>query len=179
MEKEMNGMEMEGPKRGGGGRGLEAVMRAAAAVLSVAAAIVMGVDRQTKMVALPGLPISFLVTAKTSYQSAFVYFIVANSIASFIAALTLVLTLARPRCNTILKAAGDVTTAALLFSANGAAGAVGVLGYKGNSHVMWNKVCDNFGGFCHGVLASLLISLLASIVFLLLVFLALRSLRKN
>ncbi|GFY85235.1 hypothetical protein Acr_03g0020090 [Actinidia rufa] len=35
---------------------------------------------------------------------------------------------------------------ALLFSGEGAAAAVGIIGYKGNSHVRWNKVCNVFRG---------------------------------
>lgn len=65
----------------------------------------------------------------------------------------------------------DAVMVALLFSANGAAIAVGVLGLHGNSHVRWNKVCNVFGKFCDQEVASLIISVLGSIAFLLLVVL--------
>lgn len=63
----------------------------------------------------------------------------------------------------------DTFMVALLFSGNGAAAATGLLGYNGNSHVRWNKVCDVFDKFCHQVAASILLSLLGSIAFLLLI----------
>lgn len=63
----------------------------------------------------------------------------------------------------------DKFTVALLFSGNGAAAAVGVLGYKGNSHVNWNKVCNVFDKFCGQMAASIGVSLLGSLAFLLLV----------
>lgn len=66
----------------------------------------------------------------------------------------------------------DVLMVALLFSGNGATAAIGVLGYKGNSHVRWNRVCNVFGKFCNQVAAAVALSLLGSIVFILLVMLA-------
>jgi len=58
---------------------------------------------------------------------------------------------------------------ALLFSGNGAAAAVGVLGYKGNSHVNWKRVCNVFEKFCDQMAASIGVSLIGSLAFLLLV----------
>lgn len=66
---------------------------------------------------------------------------------------------------------GDLMMVALLFSGAGAAGAIGLMGLQGNKHVMWKKVCGVFGKFCHQAAASLGITLLASVVFMLLVVL--------
>lgn len=68
---------------------------------------------------------------------------------------------------------------ALLFSAGGAALAVGLIGYQGNSHVQWNKVCNAFDKFCQQVAAAIVVSLCGSAVYLLLVLLAALNLHKK
>lgn len=73
----------------------------------------------------------------------------------------------------------DLIMMALLASATGAATAVGVIGYQGNSHVRWNKVCNVFGKFCHQVAAAVVVSLLASLSFLFSVVLAVLDLHKK
>ena len=80
---------------------------------------------------------------------------------------------------TLLIIVLDTVTVALLSSGTGAALAIGVMGYEGNSHVGWNKVCDTFGRFCKQVAASALLSLAGAIVFLLLLILALVGLLKR
>lgn len=67
----------------------------------------------------------------------------------------------------------DALMVALLFSGNGAATAVGVIGYQGNSHLRWNKVCGVFDRYCHQVAASIILSFLGSVAFLLLTLLPL------
>lgn len=66
----------------------------------------------------------------------------------------------------------DLVIIALLFSANGAAYAVGVIGQNGNSHVQWMKVCNEFDAYCRHMTAALLLSLVGSTVFLLMVVLS-------
>lgn len=73
----------------------------------------------------------------------------------------------------------DATIVGLLFSANGAALAVGIIGYKGNSHLQWNKVCNVFDSFCDRVAISIVLSLIASFAFITLVALAVLSLQKR
>lgn len=73
----MNGMEMEKGKRESGSRkGLELTMRVLALVLTMVAATVLGVAKQTKVVSIkliPTLPpLDVSTTAKASYLSAFV-----------------------------------------------------------------------------------------------------------
>lgn len=63
----------------------------------------------------------------------------------------------------------DLIMVALLFSATGAAGAIGLMGAHGNSHVQWKKVCNVFGKFCGQVAASGTLSLFGAIAFFLLV----------
>jgi uncharacterized protein (TIGR01569 family) len=63
----------------------------------------------------------------------------------------------------------DLIIMALLFSANGAGAAVGVLGQKGNSHVQWMKVCNVFDAYCRHMTVALVLSIIGSSVFLLIV----------
>ncbi|GMJ02036.1 CASP-like protein 1E1 [Hibiscus trionum] len=73
----------------------------------------------------------------------------------------------------------DVTIVGLLFSANGSALAVGIIGYKGNSHLQWNRVCNFFDSFCDRIAISIVLSLVASFAFIGLVALAVLSLQKR
>ncbi|KAK9201778.1 hypothetical protein WN944_016985 [Citrus x changshan-huyou] len=154
--------------------------------LTFIAAIVVGVDKETKIISftlaetMPSVQVS--VTAKWQFMSAFVYFLVSNAIASSYAALSLAFTLAITRFHNN-AALGlimlDLITMGLLFSANGAAMAIGMIGLKGNSHVHWNKVCNVFGGFCRNFTAALVLSMLGSFAFLFLVAVAILNLHKR
>lgn len=73
----------------------------------------------------------------------------------------------------------DLAMVALLASGIGAATAIGLIGYRGNSHVHWNKVCDVFGKFCSQMLIAIVTSFLGSIAFLFLVMLAALDLHKK
>ncbi|XP_027338192.1 CASP-like protein 1E2 [Abrus precatorius] len=154
------------------------VLRLLAFVLTLVAAVVIGADKQTTIVPFKLVdsmsPFNVSVTAKWHYLSALLYFVVANAIACAYATVSLLLTLAYRRkskgMGTMITVL-DATMVALLFSSDGAAIAVGVLGLQGNSHVHWNKVCNVFANFCDQAAASLFISLLGSIAFLLLVVL--------
>lgn len=178
-----NGMVRKdgGGKVGNGGLS-EVVLRVLALVLTLVAAILLGVDKQTKIVSVtisPGLPpFNVPATAKFNYLSAFVYFVVANSIASVIAAISLVVALACKGGSVFTTILVDLMMVALLFSSIGATGAAGLLGYKGNSHLMWNKVCNVYGKFCHQVMAAVALSLLGGIAYVLLVLLGASKLKR-
>ncbi|KAL3749362.1 hypothetical protein ACJRO7_010467 [Eucalyptus globulus] len=148
-------------------------LRLLALALTLAAAVVLGVDKQTKTVPVqvsPALPAQNVpVTAKWHYQSAFVYFVVANAIACGYSALSLLLLLANKagKSRTLASAVAilDIIMVALLFSGCGAATAVGVLGREGNSHVKWGKVCNVFDKFCDRVAVAIGLSLFGSLAF--------------
>ncbi|XP_022138619.1 CASP-like protein 1E2 [Momordica charantia] len=155
------------------------ILRLVALLLTLAAAVVIGADKQTKTVplqlaaALP--PLYVPVTARWHYLSALVYFVVANAIGCSYAALSLLLSAVNKGRSRSLRSAiivMDILTVALLFSGVGAAAAVGVIGRNGNSHLKWNKICNVFGRFCGQGAASLLLSLLGATSFLSLVVLA-------
>ncbi|KAJ1412661.1 Casparian strip membrane protein [Sesbania bispinosa] len=144
--------------------------------LTLIATIIVGADKETKTISYAGM--QFTATAKWEYMSAIVFFLVSNAIGCSYAAVSLVIS-AMARSNSTgnnIKTAAffmltvlDLVMMALLFSANGAAGAVGVLGQKGNSHVQWMKVCNVFDAYCRHVTAALVLSIIGSSVFLLLV----------
>lgn len=106
-----------------------------------------------------------------------------NAIACSYAAASTLLSLAagsRKSSGTVLTLLMlDVIMVGLLFSANGAAAAIGLIGYNGNSNVQWKQVCDVFDTFCHRVATSLALSLLGSLNFLFLVVLGAFSLRRK
>ncbi|KAG6432172.1 hypothetical protein SASPL_103746 [Salvia splendens] len=167
--------------------GCDVVLRFLSLALSLAAAVVLGVNKETKMVSVTLVsslpPISIPATAKWNYLSAFTYLVVANSIACGYAAISLALTLANrdgtKKWITILISILDLIMVALLFSAIGAAGAIGLMGYHGNSHVQWKKVCNVFDKFCSQTAASLGLSAAAAVAFFLLVVLATYNLHKR
>ncbi|CAN1149931.1 CASP-like protein 1E1 [Linum perenne] len=162
----------------------EIVLRIGALLLTLAAAIVMGVDKQTKIVPLvivPTLPaVNVPVSAKWHYLSAFTFFVVANAIACTYALISLIVAVAaKKRMASAVTMIMDVLMVALLFAGNGAATAVGLLGKNGNSHVRWNKVCNVFGRFCNQVAASVGLSLIGSLLFVLVVLVAVMRLHRK
>ncbi|KAH9614508.1 hypothetical protein KSS87_022456 [Heliosperma pusillum] len=184
----VNGME-KGVEQGknSGKKWDEIIIRVLVLLLTLVAAILVGIDKQTKIVAItisPDLPaFNVPVSAKSSYVSAFVYFVVANSISCAFTAFTLIATLARKggRNSLLLFTTMliDLMMLALLFSSVGAAGAVGVLGVKGNSHLRWNKVCDVYTKFCHHVEAAVALSFFAAAAYILLLLLEISKLQRS
>ncbi|KAH7838013.1 hypothetical protein Vadar_020998 [Vaccinium darrowii] len=179
---------------GGGGdrRGmrssLELVLRVVVMGFTLVAAVVGGVNKETEVVAVTIVdtlpPLHLPVTAKRYYMSAFVYFVVANAIACFYAAISLVVlsfTTKKTTQNNVTLALLilDLIIMALLFSANGAAAAVGLIGLHGNSHVNWNKVCNVVEAFCRHSTTAFVVSMLGSFVFLWLVLLGTLNLHKK
>ncbi|KAK7284712.1 hypothetical protein RJT34_19464 [Clitoria ternatea] len=153
-------------------RHFDVLLRFLGLSLTLVATIIVGVDKETKLISYAGL--QFKATAKWEYMSAIVYFLVANAIACSYAASSLVITgmarsMGRHEVAELVLTVVDLVIMALLFSANGAASAVGVLGQKGNSHVEWMKVCNVFDAYCRHITAAIILSLVGSTVFLLLV----------
>ncbi|KAK7292315.1 hypothetical protein RIF29_08093 [Crotalaria pallida] len=171
---ESKGRDIEVAKHASGGV-CDLLLRVLALVLTLVAAIVLGLDKQTKLVSVQFVdtlpPVHVPATAKWQYASAFVYFVVANVIACAYAASSLLLVKIKG-LGTLLSVV-DALMVALLFSCNGATTAIGVIGFQGNSHLQWHKVCHVFSKFCNQVAVSIILSLLGSIAFLLLVLLKL------
>lgn len=105
---------------------------------------------------------------------------VSNAIACAYAVLSLILTLTRGKKGLAsMIIVFDTLIVALLFSGNGAAIAIGVMGYEGNTHVRWNKVCNVFTNFCHRVAAAVVLSLIGSLAFVLLAMISALRLQKR
>ncbi|GMI80066.1 CASP-like protein 1E1 [Hibiscus trionum] len=164
------------------------ILRVVALLLTVTSAIVLGVDKQTKIVPIqivPTLPaVNVAAQAKWHYLSAFVYSMVANIIASSYAAISTLMVLGSRNGKARLGLAQiiavlDILMVGILFSANGAALAIGLMGYNGNSHVRWNKVCNVFDKFCDQAAVSIVLSLLASLAFTALILLTLLTFHKR
>lgn len=73
----------------------------------------------------------------------------------------------------------DLFMVALMFSSNGATGAIGLMGYEGNGRLHWGKVCDVFGKFCDQVAAALGLSFFGGIAFFFLVVMGASNLVNN
>ncbi|KAK4265688.1 hypothetical protein QN277_026705 [Acacia crassicarpa] len=159
------------------------VLRVLGLVFTLVAAVLLGVDKQTKVIGVKlvdTLPaINVPVSAKYHYLSAFVYFVVVNAIASGYAGISVAVAGVGNRRNRALASVVRVMDAimvGLLFSACGATIALGLIGFHGNSHLRWQKVCNVFSRFCNQVAVASLFSLLGSLSFLLLLLLpALRA----
>ncbi|KAK4477892.1 hypothetical protein RD792_017176 [Penstemon davidsonii] len=160
-------------------RGCDLVLRFLALAFSLTAAVVLGVDKQSTTVAVTLVsslpPVNIPVTATWHHLSAFVYFVVANAIACAYATISLLLTMGNrggKKGLATMIVVFDLVMVALLFSSVGAAGSIGLMGYQGNSHVQWKKVCNVFDKFCNQGMVAMGLSGVASILFFLLVVLA-------
>ncbi|KAI4349608.1 hypothetical protein L6164_010174 [Bauhinia variegata] len=166
-------------------RPYDEMLRFLGLALTLAATVIVGVDKETHTIPLIA-GMQFRATAKWEYMSAFVYHLVSNAIACSYAAVSLVVS-AKGRSRrgnripslVLLLTTVDLVIMALLFSANGAAAAVGVIGKNGNSHVQWMKVCDVFDAYCRHMTTAIVLSLLGSTVFLLLVLLSIFKLHSK
>ncbi|KAK1293105.1 hypothetical protein QJS10_CPB17g01438 [Acorus calamus] len=163
------------------------LLRLIALVTTLVAVVIMGTAIETKTVpitvvpTLPPLPVAL--TAKWHYLSAFTYFIATHAIACSYLAFSLALLVANrasgAKSLAFALAVADVIVMGLMFTGNSATIAVGLIGFKGNSHVGWNKVCNVYKGYCNHIGAAALMSLIGSITVLLIVVLTIASLHKR
>ncbi|KAJ4749992.1 CASP-like protein [Rhynchospora pubera] len=187
----LNGVEGQKEATQAAGKPLGLVgeaLRAFALALTLVAAVVMGLDKQTTTVpfqVVPTLPpLQVAVTAKWSHSSAFKYFVVANALVCIYSALSLLaslLTSARKKNLSLAVpiAIGDLIMVAVLFSTIGASMDFGLLGMHGNSHLRWNKVCNVYGKFCEKAIVAIALSSIGALVFFGLVVLSIISLHKR
>nr|GEW44636.1 CASP-like protein 1E1 [Tanacetum cinerariifolium] len=100
------------------------------------------------------------------------FLVIANCIACAYSVVSMILVMLSRNKKTQTQLAfliTDLIMMALLFSANGAATSVGLIGVNGNSHTQWQKVCYVFKKYCHQGAASIAMSFLGSFAFLWLV----------
>jgi uncharacterized protein (TIGR01569 family) len=147
---------------------------------SLTAVIVVVTSDQTKFIVGLGER-----KAKFKHSPAMVYFVVALSVSglySIITTLASISIIAKPNLSTkflLHFAFWDVLILGLVASATGSAGGVAYIGLKGNKHVAWNKVCNTYDKFCQHLAGSLAVSLFASFVLVLLVWLSVYTLHRR
>lgn len=163
---------------------VDVLLRVLLFVTALVAIIVIVTSKQTKLIPVaPGLAIPL--TAKFNQLPAFIYFVAALSVACLYSIVTgglSVLALMKPGGGLMLQfqfLIFDALVLGIVAAATGAAGGVGYIAFKGNSHARWSKVCDTYGSFCSRSAASIFLSLVSSITLLLLVWLSIYVLSKK
>ncbi|XP_030975821.1 CASP-like protein 1D1 [Quercus lobata] len=159
---------------------LDVTLRVLLFAAALTAVVVMVTSDQTKFFAPLGIP-----KAKFKHYPAFVYFVAALSVAGLYSIITTLASLSviwKPNLSTKLLlhfVFWDVLILGLVASATGTAGGVAYVGLKGNKHVGWIKICNNYDKFCQHLAGSLAVSLFASFVLVLLVWLSVYSLHRR
>ncbi|KAH9289756.1 hypothetical protein KI387_033873, partial [Taxus chinensis] len=148
-----------------GGLCREIFLRLMAAAATLCAAIVIGLDKQT--IDLYGV----YVQAKYYYSPAFAFFMVANATAATYALLSLVIHYKSNATEGYLAARKwlfffDFVMTLVITSGASAATAIGYVGVKGNNHVAWIKVCNEFETFCYRMGGAVSASFIGLFIFI-------------
>ncbi|CAF1989875.1 unnamed protein product [Brassica oleracea var. botrytis] len=151
-------------------------LRVLAFLATLSAAIVMGLNKETKTFVVGNVgntPIKATFTAKFQHTPAFVYFVVANAMVSFHNLLMIALQLFGRKTELtgfrlLSIAILDMLNVTLLSAAANAAAFMAEVGKNGNKHARWDKICDRFATYCdHG--AGALIAAFAGVVLMLII----------
>ncbi|KAA8544810.1 hypothetical protein F0562_019599 [Nyssa sinensis] len=152
------------------------LLRLLAFFATVSAMIVMALNKQTKTLVVATIgstPVKATLTARFQHTPAFVFFVVANGMASLHNLLMLMLEFTGHKFDFkgvrfLMMAILDMMTVGVVSGGASAALFMGELARNGNSHARWNKICDKFDTFCeHGngaLIASFLALLLLTII---------------
>ncbi|CAN7013083.1 hypothetical protein IGI04_012308 [Brassica rapa subsp. trilocularis] len=161
---------------------VQVVLRLFLFAATLTSIVVMVTSKQSKTI--PIFP--FHTQAKFTHSPAFIYFVVALSVACFYSIISTLATLSafkKPSsCSAVLLlnlAIMDAVMVGIVASATGASGGVAYIGLKGNKNVRWRKICDLYDTFCHHVGGAIAVSLVASIILLLLSIISVLSLYKR
>ncbi|MFS8001050.1 putative casparian strip membrane protein [Helianthus anomalus] len=164
----------------------DVILRAMLFATAFFVAITFGVtSKQTKLILVaPGIAIPM--AAKFNQSPAFIYYVAALSVTCFysvltglLSALALVKTTEGSTKTQVHFAILDALLLGIMASATGAAGGVGYIGFKGNNHTGWTKICNVYGSFCRHIAASIAVSLLPTVALLLLVWVSVFALSKK
>ncbi|KAF8408761.1 hypothetical protein HHK36_004830 [Tetracentron sinense] len=135
------------------------LLRCLALGATVSATLVMALNKETKTMVVATIgstPIKATVKAKFQHTPAFVFFVIANGIASLHNLVMLVVHLFGEKFDFkgfrhVMITISDMAMVALVASGAAAAASMAELGKNGNTHARWNKICDKFDTFCdHG-----------------------------
>ncbi|GAB2266196.1 hypothetical protein Dimus_001220 [Dionaea muscipula] len=163
--------------------GGDVVLRFLLLAASTVAVVVIVTSKQTQVVLAGGIiPFPEYASAQFVDSPAFIYFVVAFSVAGLYAIITILASLFLV-CRRIIPAnvflclaSLDAIILGIAASATGAAGGVAYIGWKGNYHTGWGQICYIYDKFCRYVAASLAMALLASVILVLLIILNTSSL---
>lgn len=162
---------------------VDVVLRFLLLAASITAVVVMVTSKQTEII--PTLRGPAPIPAKFQHSPAFIYFIVALSVAGLYSIITAIVSLSflgKPNVPAKLfwfLIIDDVLMLGIVAAATGAAGAVGYIGLKGNTHVQWREICNVYDKFCRHVGSSIAVSLVAAVVLVLLVIVNAHSLYRR
>ncbi|KAM0047227.1 putative casparian strip membrane protein [Helianthus debilis subsp. tardiflorus] len=164
---------------------VDVVLRAMLFATAFVAITFLVTSKQTKLIPVaPGIAIPM--AAKFNQSPAFIYYVAALSVTCFYSVITgLLSVLALVKMTEgstktrVHLAILDALLLGIMASATGAAGGVGYIGFKGNNHTGWTKICNVYGSFCRHIAASIAVSLLPSVALLLLVWVSVFALSKK
>ncbi|CAA7041982.1 unnamed protein product [Microthlaspi erraticum] len=151
-------------------------LRVLAFLATLSAAIVMGLNKETKTFVVGNVgntPIKATFTAKFQHTPAFVFFVVANVMVSFHNLLMIALQIFGGKKDLtgfrlLSVAILDMLNVTLISAAANAAAFMAEVGKNGNKHARWDKICDRFATYCdHG--AGALIAAFAGVVLMLII----------
>ncbi|KAG2282922.1 hypothetical protein Bca52824_054142 [Brassica carinata] len=149
-------------------------LRVLAFSATLSAAIVMGLNKETKTFVVGNVgntPVKATFTAKFQHTPAFVFFVVANAMVSFHNMLMIAVHLFGVKMEftsfrLLSVAILDMLNVTLISAAANAAAFISEVGKNGNKHARWDKICDRFATYCdHG--AGALIAAFAGVVLML------------
>ncbi|RYR17632.1 hypothetical protein Ahy_B03g062333 [Arachis hypogaea] len=149
-------------------------LRVLAFLATASATLVMALNKQTKnfVVATIGTtPITVSITAKFHHTPAFIFFVIANGVASLHNLVMIGVDILGPRFDYkglrfVLIAILDMMNLVLASAGDGAATFMSELGRNGNTHARWDKICDKFESYCNRGGAALIASFIAIILLL-------------
>ncbi|KAF5729265.1 RecName: Full CASP-like protein 1B2 Short PtCASPL1B2 [Tripterygium wilfordii] len=143
---------------------------------TVSATVVMALNKETNtfvVATIGNTPIRATLTAKFQHTPAFVFFVIANGMASLHSLLMILVEVFGKSFDykglkLVMISILDMMTVALVAGAANAAAFMAEVGKNGNSHARWNKICDKFDKFCdHG--GGAIIASFVGVLFLLIV----------
>nr|D2KQI6.1 RecName: Full=CASP-like protein Ni6; AltName: Full=CASP-like protein 1D1; Short=BvCASPL1D1 [Beta vulgaris subsp. maritima]ADA71986.1 Ni6 protein [Beta vulgaris subsp. maritima] len=164
-------------------RVVDVILRVLLLAASIASVVLMVTSKQTEIIVSPfgSRPNA----AKFQNSPAFIYLVAALSVAGLYSIITALVSLSYMRKPIVppklfwILLIHDVLLLGIVAAATGTAGGVGYIGLKGNTHVRWGKIRNVYDKFCRHVGASIIVSLFAAAVLVLLVFVNANSLYRR
>ncbi|XP_061365816.1 CASP-like protein 1B1 [Gastrolobium bilobum] len=161
-------------------------LRVVAFLATASATLVMALNKQTKNLVVATIgsnQITVTLTAKFQHTPAFVFFVIANGIASLHNLVMITVDILRPQLHNKglhlgLIAVLDMMTTALASAGDGAATFMSELGRNGNSHARWDKICDKFEAYCTRGGSALIASFIGIILLLIVTGMSITKLLK-